>query len=333
MSARSDSRGAASMNAIADAHATASAVEVSTLAAARARLAPLRAEMPFEPRAFSTREGTKVYFDEGPRDAPAILCLHGNPTWSFLWRRVLRDFARAHRVVALDHLGMGLSQKPREARSTLASHCERTLALVEALDLREITLVMHDWGGAIGMGVARRAPERIARFLAANTAAFRSTRMPLRIRACRFPLLGPWMVTRFNAFAGAAQHMAVADGTKLSRAAREGLTAPYATPAERIGIQRFVEDIPLDAAHPSWTELEAIEGSLARFADRPATLVWGERDWCFTTHFRDEWQRRFPRARSVALPHAGHWVSEEAPAEFDAALAELLARPVARHAT
>lgn len=331
MTVRSDSRAVASTTA--DTSAATTAVEAATLAAARARLAPLRAEMPFEPRVFSTREGAQVYFDEGPRDAPATLCLHGNPTWSFLWRRVLRDFALAHRVVAIDHLGMGLSEKPRDARATLASHCERTLALVEALDLREITLVMHDWGGAIGMGVARRAPERIARLLAANTAAFRSTRMPLRIRACRIPVLGPWMVTRFNAFAGAAQHMAVADGTKLSRAAREGLIAPYATPAERIGIQRFVEDIPLDAAHPSWSELESIERSLARFVDLPATLVWGERDWCFTTHFRDEWQRRFPSARSVALPNAGHWVSEEAPAEFDAALAELLARPVARRAT
>lgn len=296
------------------------------LEAARAKLAPVRSEYPFTSRVHHVRGARLHYIDEGPRAAPPIVCVHGNPTWSFAFRRIVRAFSATHRVIAIDHLGCGLSEKPRDGEYTLARHAENLTSLVRALDLRDVTLVMHDWGGAIGMGFARREPERIARLFAMNTAAFRSSAMPLRIRACRWPAIGPFLVQRLNAFAGLAPRMAMAHPHNLAPLARRGLLLPYDTSDARIAIQRFVEDIPMSSAHPSWNELVAIEESLASFADRPVALCWGERDWCFTPAFREEWQRRFPAAHVTRCDDAGHYVFEEAPAAIEQSLRELLGR-------
>ncbi len=309
---------------------TSSAADAAFLARVHERLAPIREEYPFESRCLSLPAGRMHYVDEGPRDAPAVVCVHGNPTWSFAFRRIVRALRGDHRVIALDHIGCGMSDKPHDWTYRLKDHAENLLALVEALDVRDITLVMHDWGGAIGMGFARRAPERVARLFAMNTAAFASRELPLRIAACRIPLFGPFLVRRLNAFAGLAPRMAVADRSKLSPKAREGLLLPYDSARNRIAIQRFVEDIPMGARHPSWPELAAIDAALASFRDRPVALCWGERDWCFTPRIREEWQRRFPAARVTRVEHAGHYVFEEAPEEVERALRELLAERLTR---
>jgi haloalkane dehalogenase len=293
--------------------------------AAVGRLAPIRDEYPFQPRFFQVAGGLLHYVDEGPRDADTILCVHGNPTWSFAFRRILKTFSKTHRVIALDHLGCGLSDKPAEYEYTLAHHAENLTALVRALDPQRITLVMHDWGGAIGMSFARREPQRIARLFAMNTAAFRSRRMPLRIRVCRLPVVGPWLVRDLNAFAGHTPLMAVENRKLFPFPAQRGMLLPYESSASRVAILRFVEDIPLSQKHRSWAELVATEDALAQFANLPVALCWGERDWCFTKRFRAEWERRFPRAVVTKCARAGHYVFEEAPAEVERALAALLA--------
>ena len=251
------------------------------------------------------------YIDEGPRDAPPLLLVHGNPTWSFYWRRAVLQFRDRFRVVAIDHLGCGLSDKPQDGSYRLADHVANLESLALHLDLRDLTLGVHDWGGAIGMGFATRHPERIARLVVTNSAAFRSSRMPLRIAACRVPLFGPLAVRGLNGFARAATFMASERGLRADVSA--GLLAPYASWNERIAVMRFVEDIPMAASHPSWRTLLAIEEALPRLRERPMLLVWGERDWCFTPAFREEWQRRFPGAEVEAIADAGHYVLEDAP--------------------
>jgi pimeloyl-ACP methyl ester carboxylesterase len=295
--------------------------------AAVARLAPIRAEYPFTPRFHAVAGGRIHYVDEGPRDAEPIVCVHGNPTWSFAFRRIVRAFSATHRVVAIDHLGCGLSDKPSQWDHHLADHAENLRSVCNALDLRRITLVLHDWGGAIGMGFARREPDRIARILALNTAAFPSPRMPLRIRAARMPGIGPFLVRDMNAFALLATRMALHDPSRLTPIARRGLLLPYEDKSSRRAIQCFVEDIPMSASHRSWPELCATADALAQFTSRPVALCWGERDWCFTPQFRAEWEHRFPRARVTRCLDAGHYVFEEAPAEVERALADLLAQP------
>jgi haloalkane dehalogenase len=113
----------------------------------------------------------------------------------------------------------------------------------------------------------------------------------------------------------------------LPPAVRDGYLAPYGSWADRVGILRFVQDIPMSPRHPSWPTLTAIEEALPRFRDRPALLVWGERDWCFTPAFREEWQRRLPQAEVHRLPEAGHYVMEDAREEAVSLIAGFAPRP------
>ena len=269
--------------------------------------AGLQDEYPFASHWLDVDGGRMYFVDEGPRDAAPLLMLHGNPTWSFFYRRLIKAFRGEHRCVAPDHVGCGLSDKPQKWRYDLVGHIHNLEKLVVALDLERITLVLHDWGGPIGLGFARRHPERIARLVIMNTAAFPGP-APLSLRLCRLPGIGPFLVRRLNAFAGLAPRLAVV--RPLSNAARAGYALPYRSAADRIAIARFVQDIPLSPSHPSWRELVAIEGALETFRTLPACIVWGERDFVFTPRFRMEWQRRLPEAEVRILADAGHWLLE-----------------------
>ena len=270
------------------------------------------AEYPFTSRELSIDGHRYHYIDEG--SGPTILCVHGNPTWSFAWRQLVRDLSPSYRVIAVDHIGCGLSDKPANYPYILDQHIRNLQSFVEQLDLRDITLFGHDWGGCIGMGAAGRMPERFSRFVLFNTGAFRSTRIPLRIAVCRIPLLGAIGVRGLNLFSRAAIHMAAAK--RLPNAIKAGFLHPYDSWAHRVAVHRFVQDIPLNESHPSYTTLVEVEEGLAQFAEHPVLLVWGERDWCFTTDFLAEFEQRFPNAESLRLPGASHYVFEDAHAEI-----------------
>ncbi len=267
--------------------------------------------------------------DEGPRDTVEpgpLLCVHGNPTWSFYWRRWIDRFQTRRRIVAPDHLGCGLSDKPGDYSYRLADHVENLVRLIDERDLRDVTLVAHDWGGAIGLGAAVRRPERFSRFILCNTGAFRSDRCPWRIRVCRMPLLGPLAVRGANAFVRAALRTATSKPERFTAQVRAGYLAPYDSFAHRVAVQRFVEDIPLAESHPSYRTLFDIERGLASLADRPVLLAWGLRDWCFTPHFLERFREFFPRAEVRRYPDAGHFVVEDARDELLRDAAEFLDR-------
>ncbi|MCH2201459.1 MAG: alpha/beta fold hydrolase [Fuerstiella sp.] len=265
-------------------------------------------EFPFTSRWVRTGESIQHFVDEG--SGPVLLMVHGNPTWSFAWRHLIRHLSMNYRVIAIDHLGCGFSEKPQAHVYRLEQHIERLEHLIVALKLSNITLFAHDWGGAIGMGCAGKHPELFSRFVLMNTAAFRSRRIPLRIAVCRIPLLGPFGVQRLNLFALAAIQMAVT--RPLTAAAKAGLLAPYDSVANRIAVREFVMDIPMNSTHRSYQTLVEVEESLSKLADRPMQLIWGMRDWCFCPEFLREFQRRFPNAAVHPIPNAGHYVFEDA---------------------
>ncbi|MDO4575636.1 MAG: alpha/beta fold hydrolase [Planctomycetia bacterium] len=254
------------------------------------------------------------YLDEGT--GPTLLLLHGNPTWSFYWRNLVLGLRDSFRLVVPDHIGCGLSEKPsrKEYPFTLRRRIEDAAELVKRLDLRDVTLIAHDWGGAIGMGLAAEYPERFRRFVLCNTGAFRFPGCPFRIRVCRIPGFGDLAVKGFNAFAGAAVHMAVEK--PLPGAVKAGLLAPYDTWHNRIATHEFVRDIPLSPRDRSWETLVKVEAGLAQFRDRPVCLIWGMRDWCFTPAFLKRFQEFFPQAQTHPFPDAGHYVVEEVPREI-----------------
>jgi haloalkane dehalogenase len=284
-------------------------------------------EYPFESH-WLDLDGVRMhYVDEGPRDGRVVLCVHGNPTWSFIWRHLIRELSPQRRVIAPDHIGCGFSDKPQQYPYRLAQHVANLRRLIESLDLRDVTLVGHDWGGCIGLGAATELPERFARFVLMNTGAFRSRQIPLRIAICRIPFLGPLALRGFNAFSRAALTMAVAR-RPLSAAARRGLLAPYDSWANRVAVSSFVQDIPLRPSHPSYAKLAEIESGLSKLRDRPMLLLWGARDWCFTLDFHREFQRRFPNAESHVIADAGHYVFEDAPDDVLTAIRDFLCRTV-----
>jgi haloalkane dehalogenase len=265
---------------------------------------------PFQSRTHAVPSGRLHYVDEGPRTADPILCLHGNPTWSFHYRRLISEARPFHRVVAFDHMGMGLSDRPTAFSYTLADHVKNAVAFVDALDLKKITLVVHDWGGAIGMGLALARPERIARVSVMNSAAFLIPAIPKRIALCRAGFLGEFITRGLNGFARAATTMTTS--TPLHPDVRAGYLAPYASWRRRIGVWNFVRDIPLEASHPSRKALEKIEEGLGAFK-KPMQILWGEKDWCFTRRFRQEWQDRFPHAYVHKFDEAAHYLIEDEP--------------------
>lgn len=283
---------------------------------------PWRKLYPFESH-FRTIDGFRChYLDEGPL-APAaeaepetILCVHGNPTWSFYWRSIVERFRSKARVVVPDHLGCGLSGKPQDYPYTLSKHVDNLLTLIHELDLRNITLVAHDWGGAIGLGAATAEPERFRRIVLTNTGAFRSREIPVRIAACRIPFLGEAAVRGLNGFAGAALFMASELPGGLPPDVKAGLIHPYDSWENRVAVMQFVQDIPLDARQPSFAKITEIERRLYWLNHLPIQLIWGMRDWCFTPHFLDRFTDEFfPQARVHRIARAGHYVLEDATEE------------------
>lgn len=251
------------------------------------------------------------YVDEGEaKGSGPVLCVHGNPTWSFYWRRIIEELKGETRVVAPDHLGMGLSDRV-PGGLLLADHIAALVSLIDQLDLEDITLVVHDWGGAIGFGAALERPDRFARFVVTNTAAFPSAFMPKRIAACRAPGAGRLAVQGGNAFARAATKSTTV--IPLEQDVRKALLAPYSSWANREQIWRFVMDIPMKDSHPSWKTLCGIADRIESLGDRPMEIVWGMRDWCFTPMFKAQWEQRFPDAFVSELEGAGHYVNEDAP--------------------
>lgn len=265
---------------------------------------------PFESRTHTVDSGRLHYVDEGPKGSNPILCLHGNPTWAFHYRRLIAETRPFQRVVALDHMGMGLSDRPEAFSYTLADHVKNAVSFVDALDLKKITLVVHDWGGAIGMGMALERPNRIARIVVMNTAAFFIPRLPKRIAICRAGFPGEVLTRGLNGFAIAATTQTTT--IPLPPEVRAGYLAPYASWRRRIGIWNFVRDIPMEPDHRSRATLAKIEEGLETLK-KPMQILWGERDWCFTPQFREEWQRRFPHAYVHKFDNAGHYLIEDEP--------------------
>ncbi|MBI2378155.1 MAG: alpha/beta fold hydrolase [Deltaproteobacteria bacterium] len=266
------------------------------------------------------------YLDVGPRSGPTILMLHGNPTWSFYYRALVRAFQSEHRVVVPDHLGCGLSEKPQTHAYRLEDRIRHVEALVEHLGLEQLVVVVHDWGGPIGMGFALRHPAKVRGFVVFNTSAFPSNRIPLSIDLCRIPGFGALAIRGANAFIRAALIRAIGHPERLTPEVRSGYLLPYSSWEDRVALLRFVQDIPMSETHPSRAAMAAIGDGLHRLADRPMLVVWGAKDFCFDLEFHREWMERFPKAESHVLEDASHWVVEDAHERIVPWMRELLLR-------
>lgn len=252
------------------------------------------------------------YIDEGAHDKPPVVMVHGNPTWSFYYRNVVKALSVNYRAIAVDHIGCGASDKPQDYSYTLENHISNLENLINHLNLKDITLIMHDWGGAIGMGYAVRHPENIKKIVILNTAAFTFPNMPFRIRICRIPVFGDIAVRCFNAFAGAAVYMAMAKHERMTPDVKAGYLAPYDNYNNRIATLRFVQDVPMSPEHISYAVLLDIENKLHSLKNKPMLSIFGAKDFCFTLEFMKKWKSFFPNADYRSISDAGHYVLEDA---------------------
>ncbi|MDR2366529.1 MAG: alpha/beta fold hydrolase [Deltaproteobacteria bacterium] len=290
---------------------------------------PWRMEYPFASRFLELGPGRAIhYVDEG--HGPPVVMVHGNPTWSFMYRHLIKNLA-GYRRLALDHLGMGLSSRPEDGYGyTLGERQADFGRWIDSLNLAEpIHLIVHDWGGPVGLGWAGQNPDRLASVTIMNTglARPRGFRLPARLtlfHGCRF--LGGFLATDLNLFAkGVVRYGTV---RPMSPTAIEGFLAPYRLAAHRRALPAFVADIPLGEKHPSHGALSEAGRNFARLAAKPTLIAWGLRDFVFSKPFLDDIRARRPQAEVTALPRAGHWLLEDEPGAILQAVSAFLGKAI-----
>lgn len=270
---------------------------------------------PFK-RNFIERNGQKYHYVNEGEGEPVVM-VHGNPSWSFYYRNLVSSLCGNHQCIVPDHIGCGLSDKPDDEHYdyTLKNRIDDLEALLEHLDVKEnITLVVHDWGGMIGMGYASRYPERIKKLVILNTGAFhlpKAKGFPWALWICRNTLFGTGLVRGFNAFSSIASIVGV-KRKAMTKEIRQAYVAPFNSWKNRISTLRFVQDIPLKPTDRTYSLVSEISSNLEKFIDTPTIICWGVKDFVFDKHFLDEWQQRLPQAQVHTFNDCGHYILEDA---------------------
>ncbi len=275
----------------------------------------LEKTMPFK-RNYIDRNGQQYHYVNEGQGSPVVM-IHGNPSWSFYYRNLVKSLRDNHQCIVPDHIGCGLSDKPgdKDYDYTLANRIDDLEALLEHLDVKEnITLVVHDWGGMIGMGYATRYPDRIKRLVVLNTGAFhlpKGKKLPPALWLGRNSWLGTVLVRGFNAFSGIASIIGV-KRKPMAKEIRQAYVAPFNSWKNRISTLRFIQDIPLKYGDRNYQLVSYIADNLEKFKPLPMLICWGLKDFVFDKHFLSEWQVRFPEAQVHAFDDCGHYILEDA---------------------
>ena len=260
--------------------------------------------------------GHGIHYLDAGHGAPVVM-LHGNPTWSYYYRRLARRLSSHFRVIVPDHIGCGLSARPAADRYdfSLKARVADFGQLMATLNLsRPVDLVMHDWGGMIAMAWAVRHDCQVRRLVVLNTAAFLpppGKNLPWQLKLLRkLPLLAGPLVLQGNLFARGAARLA--PRKRLPKEVRQGYLAPYRCPKNRLATLKFVQDIPLSPGDPSYGLVAKVEADLTRLRHKPMLICWGRHDFVFDLDYLRQWRRRFPAARVHLALAAGHYVLEDA---------------------
>lgn len=270
---------------------------------------------PFESHWLDCNGQAMHYVDEGC--GHPVVCLHGNPSWSFLFRGVISGLRGRCRVLAPDHIGCGLSARPdrTEYPFTLERRVADFTCFMDHVCAEDpVTLVLHDWGGMIGMAWAVRYPERVRSLIITNTAAFpmpSGKRVPWMLAFVRRS--GPVaavLIQGFNAFARGT--LMVGCHRPVPADVRRGYLGPYDSWRNRLATLLFVKDIPVTPQDPSHAILMEVQGRLHLFRSTPALICWGMMDPVFDRDYLAEWRRRLPEAEVAEFPEASHYLYEDA---------------------
>ena len=279
-------------------------------------ISPFRHLYPFKSHCTYINNFKYHFLDEGAGDP--VVMIHGNPTWSFYFRELVKELSSEFRTIVPDHIGCGLSDKPDSTKYayTLKSRVDDLEKFIGHLELKDkISLVLHDWGGMIGMAYALRHKNRINRIAIMNTAAFfppKGKKLPFRLWFVRnVKPLATIAVQGFNLFSYGALFMASRKG--LAKDVKSGLKAPYNSWKNRIATLKFVQDIPVRKKDPSYDLVKQVDENLHKLENIPLLICWGKHDFVFEDAYLSEWRQRFPDAKVHTFSDAGHYVLEDEP--------------------
>ncbi|MEZ4742098.1 MAG: alpha/beta fold hydrolase [Bdellovibrionota bacterium] len=273
-----------------------------------------RNEYPFASHFIDINGHRYHYIDEGSGEP--VVMVHGNPTWSYYFRNVVKELRKNHRVIVPDHIGCGYSDKPSQSDYDyiLKNRIGDLQFLLDALDIKSsITLIVHDWGGMIGMGYAVKFPDRIKRIVLTNTAAFhlpKEKKLPFSIALARNTPFGPFLIRGLNAFSRGANYFCVTK-RKMAGNIKKDYLVPYNTWGNRLAVYRFIKDIPLKPEDESYELVSEIEDGLVKFKTTPVLICWGQKDFVFDRHFLYRWKNFFPQAEIHCFDESGHYLLED----------------------
>ena len=278
---------------------------------------------PFAPHYYSHHGIEMHYVDEGSGEP--VVMVHGDPTWGFLYRNFILLLSQRYRCIVPDQMGMvlgptdavGLTSAVPQERSLyrLEQHRANLEALLLDLNLHDITLVLHDWGGPVGFGFATRHPERIKRLVLMNTWAFAPwpggpfPRLLEIIRSER----GEAFVLKRNGYLEPALLGTTYHSEKMTTSVLEAYRAPFSTPESRLAMLCWSRDIPVQESDVSYAEMKYIEKGLSQFSEIPILLVWGMQDPVLSPSVLQRWQQLYPQAVTYELEDASHFLQEDAP--------------------
>ena len=284
---------------------------------------------PFRSRFVTVGRGTATggtqghrmhYVDEG--SGPVVVCLHGNPTWGFLFRNLIAALRDDFRVIVPDHIGCGLSDQPGDVCFRAGDRIGHLEDLLAELGIGRFSLVMHDWGGPLGTGLAVRRPADVERLVYFNTTLAEMALLPGMIRRAAAPVIGRLLTQDTMQFLKLLTSFGVVQA--MPEEVKRGYLRPYRSRAGRRAIWGFVQDIPFSPSHPTAPLMDDMVARLPALADTPVKIIWGMKDPCFHPGILRQVAARFPQADVVRVPDASHLVLEDAPSRSIAAVREFL---------
>ena len=289
------------------------------------REATFAGTFPFAPHYMDLESFQMHYVDVGEGD-PLVL-LHGDPTWGYLYRHFLPPLATRARCIVPDHMGMGKSGVPAGPYPyRLRHHIDNLEAFILRLELRDITLAVHDWGGPVGLGFAIRHPSRLKRLILMNTWAFAQWPggpLPRLIELIRSPR-GEAFIMGKNGYVQPALVGTTAHSNHLTETALDAYLAPFRTPESRLALLCWSRDIPVTTGDASYAEMQQIQNGLTQFRHLPVLLVWGMQDPVLPPTVLRIWQQLYPHATTHEIEEASHFLQEDAPERIAQAVEQFL---------
>lgn len=247
------------------------------------------------------------YVDEG--SGPVIVLFHACPMWSFSFRDLIGDLSKDHRVIAFDLPGFGLSGRPIDFDYSLNGFINLTEQFISHLKLKDMTLVLHGWGGTVGMGYAVEHPHQVKALIIMNSLGNSTYHPPLRLRLCRIPYIGMKLASIFKL-------LQTGRVKRQSKEVRQAYEFPYKDPAAMLAMQRFIYEIPTVPEADSVQRLLEIETGMWIFRSTPALILWATRDWLYPLRLLKSWRHFLPDAQVHKIPRAGRYIQEDAPQQL-----------------